>query len=41
MKANTRIFGEIDIDESKIITFVNGMVGFPDMKNFALIYVVE
>lgn len=38
MKANTRIFGEIDIDESKIITFVNGMVGFPDMKKFTLIY---
>ena len=38
MKANTRIFGEIDIDESKIITFVNGMVGFPDMKKFTIIY---
>lgn len=38
MKAKTRIFGEIDIDESKIITFVNGMVGFPDMKKFTLIY---
>ena len=38
MKANTRIFGEIDIDDSKVITFVNGMVGFPDMKKFTLIY---
>ena len=38
MKAKTRIFGKIDIDESKIITFVNGMVGFPDMKKFTLIY---
>ena len=38
MKAKTRISGEIDIDESKIITFVNGMVGFPDMKKFTLIY---
>ena len=38
MKANTRIFGEIDIDDSKVITFVNGMVGFPNMKKFTLIY---
>lgn len=38
MKANTRIFGEIEIDENKVITFVNGMVGFPDMKKFTLIY---
>ena len=38
MKANTRIFGEIEIDDNKIITFVNGMVGFPDMKKFTIIY---
>ncbi len=28
MKANTRLFGEIDIDEEKIITLENGMIGF-------------
>ncbi len=37
MKANTRIFGEIEIAEDKIITFPNGMVGFPDMKHFTII----
>ena len=38
MKANTRIFGEIDIAEDKIIHFVEGIIGFPDMKEFALIF---
>ena len=38
MKANTRIFGEIDIEDDKIIRFVNGLVGFPDMVDFALIH---
>ena len=38
MKAKTRLFGEIEIDESKIITFINGMVGFPDMKKFTILY---
>lgn len=38
MKVNTRIFGEIDIEDEKIIQFVNGLVGFPDMVDFALIH---
>ena len=38
MKVNTRIFGEIDIDDSKIITFENGIIGFSDLKKFALIF---
>lgn len=38
MKAKTKLFGEIEIDESKIITFINGMVGFPDMKKFTILY---
>ncbi len=38
MKANTRIFGEIDIAEDKLLSFPEGIVGFPDMKVFALIY---
>ncbi len=37
MKATTRLFGEIEIAEDRIITFANGMVGFPEMKNFTLI----
>lgn len=38
MKLNTRIFGEVDIEESKIINFVNGIIGFPELTQFALIH---
>lgn len=38
MKANTRLFGEIEIADEKIITMETGMIGFPDMRKFALIY---
>ena len=38
MKSATRLFGEIEIDESKIITFEDGIIGFPDMKKFTLIF---
>lgn len=38
MKVNTRIFGEIEVDEEKLIQFANGIVGFPELKDFALIY---
>ena len=38
MKAATRLFGEIEIDESKIITFEDGIIGFPDMMKFTLIF---
>jgi len=38
MKVNTRIFGEVDIADDKIIHFVGGIVGFPEMEDFALIH---
>ena len=38
MKANTRFFGEIEIEADKIIKFEKGIIGFPDMKNFTLIF---
>jgi flagellar assembly factor FliW len=38
MKINTRVFGEIEIAEDKIITFEEGIIGFPDCKKFALLY---
>ena len=37
MKANTRLFGEIDIADDKIITLEDGMIGLPEYRNFALI----
>ena len=33
MKINTRVFGEIEVDEEKIIQFPDGIVGFADLKN--------
>ena len=38
MNASTKNFGEICIEDEKIITFGNGIIGFPDLKHFALIY---
>ena len=38
MKLITRIFGEVDVDDSKIIDFPNGIIGFPDLKRFTLMH---
>lgn len=38
MRINTRLFGEIEVSEEKIITFPGGIIGFPDMQKFTLIY---
>lgn len=38
MKITTRVFGEIEIDDSKIICFPAGIIGFPEMKDFALVF---
>jgi flagellar assembly factor FliW len=41
MKAKTRLFGEIEIDDGKIITMEKGMIGFPNLNHFALIHDTE
>ena len=41
MRINTRVFGEIEIDDQKIIHFVGGIVGFPQLTDFALIHDTE
>ncbi len=38
MKIKTKIFGEVEIDDDKIIRFTNGIVGFPDLKEFSLMH---
>ncbi len=38
MKVTTKVFGEITIDDDKIITFPQGIVGFPELTQFALIH---
>lgn len=37
MLLQTRLFGEVEIDENKMITFENGIIGFPDLKEFFII----
>lgn len=37
MKINTRKFGEINIDENKILTLPEGLAGFPGFERFVLI----
>lgn len=41
MTIDTRVFGEVTIDPAKIIHFENGIVGFPELEDFALIYDIE
>lgn len=38
MKINTKNFGEIEIEDEKILDFPAGIMGFEDMKTFTLIY---
>ncbi len=38
MKVTTKIFGEIEIADDKIIVFENGIIGFPELKKFALLH---
>lgn len=38
MKVNTKVFGEVDIDDGKIIEFPKGIIGFPELTKFALIH---
>ena len=38
MNIKTRYFGEIELDDSKIITFESGLFGFEEYKRFALLF---
>jgi len=38
MLVQTRHFGEIDLDENKIITFEDGLIGFEDCKRYTILY---
>ena len=38
MTIMTRVFGEITIDDDRIIKFSQGIVGFPDLTDFALLH---
>lgn len=38
MKVNTRIFGEIEVSDDKLITFEKGIIGFPELRHFTLLH---
>lgn len=38
VEVNTRVFGKIAVEDDKIIRFESGILGFPDLKDFTLIY---
>ena len=37
MKVKTTRFGELELDESRIISFTEGILGFPNYKKFVLL----
>lgn len=41
IEVNTNAFGKIAIEDDKIICFEHGILGFPDLKRFALIFNIE
>lgn len=38
MQILTKVFGEIIIDDDKIIQFPNGIIGFPELTEFTLVH---
>ncbi len=38
MLVKTRYFGEVELDDSKILTFDRGLIGFENLRRFTLIY---
>lgn len=38
MKFSTRLFGEVDIADDKVLAFDNGIIGLENLKKFTLIY---
>ena len=41
VEVNTNAFGRIAIEDDKIINFEHGILGFPDLKRFTLIFDIE
>lgn len=38
MLVKTKHFGEVDLDEDKVITFADGIIGFEDCKRYTILY---
>ena len=38
MIAKTKFFGEVELDDDKVIEFPNGIIGFEDYKRYAIMF---
>lgn len=38
MKITTKNFGEIELNDEKLLSFPNGITGFEELKTFAIVY---
>lgn len=38
MRVVTKFFGEVELDDNKILDFPNGIIGFEDFKKYAIMY---
>ena len=38
MEVSTKLFGKINVGDDKIIEFPEGILGFPELKKFTLMY---
>lgn len=38
MLVKTKYFGEVELDEDKVLTFDNGILGFEEYKKYAILY---
>lgn len=41
MLIKTRCFGEINLDENKVVTFESGLMGFEQYKRFTILFNIE
>lgn len=41
MRVKTKFFGEVELDDNKVLEFPNGIIGFEDFNKYAIIYDIE
>ncbi|MGN0154388.1 MAG: flagellar assembly protein FliW [Lachnospiraceae bacterium] len=41
MLAKTKFFGEVELDDAKVLEFPNGIIGFEDFKKYAILYDID
>lgn len=41
MLVKTKFFGEVELDDNKVLDFPNGIIGFETFKKFAILYDID